>query len=356
MNDMQSILFYVSCFLISGLFLHLGRKKKFSPFVIIGLLIPIVIGGLRYDVGTDYMTYIDNIALLNNLPLSVYVSDFSSYLEPTFYIFASIANFFHYPNLVFFIYSAVSVLFFYKALHESRIKYVALAYVLFLLIMFPMSFNLVRQFAAVSIAVYAVVKLYNGDKKRYYLLTILAVLFHVSALINIVALLIHRRINDKNKRSLSANKLIFGTVILTTVVGLGLYGLQKYGYLFDLSTVTANLNFVPRLVMLLIVLSLWYSAREVYRKYRLFLDLGLICIVLGLIGFIVPYGDRLALYFLPFIIVLFPTAMYYLMPKSKKHLTILAVLFVAILYFVVSYYVIGSHAVLPYKSILGVSV
>lgn len=348
MTDIQSVVFYLFWFILSSLMVHVGTKRKFWFLTLIGLMIPIFIAGLRFSVGTDYATYVSNIAWLEGVSVQSYISDFSSYLEPTFYIFTQVAYFFNYPQLVFFIYSAISILFMHKALKTSGVKHIGLAYFLFLAIMFPMSFNLVRQFAAIALAVYATVLLFNGHKKRYYLYTILASLLHVSAIVNIIALIVYARTKNKNKRSISTYKFILGVVMLFFVSALALYGLQKYGYLFEMDATTSNLNFVPRLIMLLVVLTLMRSSSETYSKYKLFISLGVLCVMLGMSGFLISYGDRIALYFLPFIMMLFPTSVYYLMPKKKKYLTVPVVVIVGVLYFIASYYVLGSHDVLPY--------
>lgn len=353
MTDAQSLVFYITSFLLASFFMYLGYTRKFKLLIVLSLAIPIIIGGLRYNVGTDYPAYVNNMSWLADIPIAVYLSDFSSFLEPTFFIFTQVAYFFNFPHLLFFIYSTITIIFLYKALKASGMKHLALVYLLLLLIMFPISFNLVRQFAAVSVAMYATVLLFNGNTKKYVLFTVLASFLHVSALVNIMAFIIYRRINDKSKRSVSTYKLMLSLVIVSAVVVISSYGLEKYGYLFETGNVTANLNFVPRVLMLLIVLSLWYSSRSVYCRYKLFIDLGMACIVLGLVGFFVPYGDRLALYFLPFIILLFPTAVYQFMPSSKKHLTLLATVFLGISYFIFSYYIMGSHAIMPYSSIIG---
>jgi len=354
MSDIQSLFFYVSCFMLASLMVYVGEKRKFKLLTILGLMIPIFIAGLRYNVGTDYTTYINNISLLKDASIQSYISDFSSYTEPTFYIFTKISYLFNFPQLVFLIYSTISVTFLYKAIKTSGIEHRSLAFFL-ILMMFPMSFNLMRQFAAISMAMYATTLLFKKHEKKYYLFTILAPLLHVSALINIVALIVYKRINDKNKHSISAYKFIFSIIMTSIVAVLSWYGLQKYGYLFDIKVVTANLNIIPRLLMLLVILTLWYSCRSTYRKYKLFIKLGILCILLGTVGFFIPYGDRIALYFLPFIMILFPTSIYSLMPGSKKYLTILAVVFVGLLYFTASYYIMGSHAIMPYRTILEIS-
>lgn len=353
MTDTQSLLFYIFAFVISAAVLAMGEKRNFKPFIALGLVVPIFIAGFRYDVGTDYGTYLSNIAWLEGVSVSMYIRDFMTHLEPTFYVFTQVAFLFNYPELVLFIYSAISILFFYGALKVSGVRHKPLVYLLFLLVMFPMSFNMVRQFAAISVAVYAVTLLFNHNQKKYYLFTIVASLLHVSALVNVIALVVYRRISRKSKRTVLSSRLFFSLFTIGLVIAITSYGLQKYNYLFEFGSATANLNFIPRVLMLLGVLSLWYTSRLTYRKYKLFIDLGVVGVVLGIAGFFIPYGDRLALYFLPFIIMLLPLSIYHLMPEGKKHLASLAIVSIATVYFIMSYYVMGSHSIIPYRTLLG---
>lgn len=347
MNNLSSLFFYLCVFLLAGITLHIGVKRKSKFFIVIALTIPVCIAGLRVNVGTDYATYLDNISTLKGVSIGQYADSFMSFLEPSFYVIASVANNFNTPSILFFVYSAVSIIFFYKSLKLSRIKHAALVYVLMLLVMFPMSFNLVRQFAAISVALYATIRLIQ-NKRGYFILTVTASLIHASAVINLIAYVVFKFMNNK-RRTISANKLIIATIVLSVTIGLISYGLQKYGYLIEKDNVNANLNFIPRLLMLMIIYSLWYTARSVFVDNKILIRLATLSVALGAIGFIVPYGDRIALYFLPFIIMLFPTAIFYLMPRYKKHYTVPVVVLVGIIYFVVSYYLLGSHAIFPYR-------
>lgn len=352
MTDVQSLLFYIIAFTTSALLVGSGLKRRLRGLLLTGLIIPIVVAGIRYNVGTDFITYTNNMSWLQGVSVGDYLSDFSGYLEPTFYVFTQLAYLINYPQLIFFIYGTISIAFLYKAIRLSGINHAALIYFLLLVITFPMSFNMMRQYAAIAVATYATVLLFKGHRRKYILFTALASLLHISALVNILAYIVYRRTTDKKRYVISANKFIFGiAAILTTSLLVG-YGLQKYSYLFNSPVVTANLNFIPRLLMFMTVLTLWYGSRATYKKYKLFIKLGALGISLGIIGFFIPYGDRISLYFFPLTIILLPTSIHSLMPDGKKHLMSFAVVSIGIVYFIASYYILGSHDIIPYKTIL----
>ena len=70
----ESLIFYISIFLASAVFMRIGQKRKNRLFLLISLLIPILASGLRYNVGTDFKNY-ENIynGIVPNLDLKCYI-------------------------------------------------------------------------------------------------------------------------------------------------------------------------------------------------------------------------------------------------------------------------------------------
>lgn len=355
MNNWQSLLFYLASFLLSTLLVAVGDVKKRKLLTVLGLMIPILIAGLRYKVGTDYGTYLEyvrDIAWHGAFSIDVYLKTFSSYIEPTFYLLASIVIALNMHQVIFIIYGTISIVCIYRAVKKLDVAHWPLAYCLLLIILFPMSFNLMRQFAAIAIAVYATATLLKGEIKKFFGLTILAMLFHTSAIVNIISYIVYVVAYRKIIPFSPKQKIVVSIVAGIGVAAIAWYGLHRYGYLFQHTKPTTNLNFIPRVIMLLIVLSLCLKAPLVWRQNISLIILSVVSLSFGLTGFFVRYGDRISLYFFPFILILLPTAIYQIMPQRRKYLTIPVVMTVGILYFVASYYILGSHQIIPYRTIL----
>ena len=60
MGNLESLFFYIIAFALSAYLVSVGFRSRQRLFCMLGLLIPIIIGGFRYGVGTDYFNYIDN--------------------------------------------------------------------------------------------------------------------------------------------------------------------------------------------------------------------------------------------------------------------------------------------------------
>lgn len=56
---MESLILYISLFLLSGFSIYIECNQKKKIYIFIGLLIPILLSSFRFEVGTDYYSYIE---------------------------------------------------------------------------------------------------------------------------------------------------------------------------------------------------------------------------------------------------------------------------------------------------------
>lgn len=140
---MGSLLIYICGFTISIYLIYIAEKIEKTKdkttskkiLIIISLLIPITIAGLRYNVGTDYKNY---IALYNKYA-SIGIRDIFkvSEVEPFFIIICKIAYMMNDVNIIFFAYSALTVGFTFAAIWNNRDKTsVSLTFLLYLYLYF----------------------------------------------------------------------------------------------------------------------------------------------------------------------------------------------------------------------------
>ena len=157
----ESLIFYISIFLASAVFMRIGQKRKNRLFLLISLLIPILASGLRYNVGTDFKNY-ENIynGIVPNLDLKGYMTygptELGIYFISNIGIALNLDSWF-----MFTAFSALTILPIYYGIKNFNLKHLSTAYLLYLLVIFPVSFNAVRQLAAMSMVFLSVSLLYK---------------------------------------------------------------------------------------------------------------------------------------------------------------------------------------------------
>ena len=212
----ESLIFYISIFLASAVFMRIGQKRKNRLFLLISLLIPILASGLRYNVGTDFKNY-ENIynGIVPNLDLKGYMTygptELGIYFISNIGIALNLDSWF-----MFTAFSALTILPIYYGIKNFNLKHPSTAYLLYLLVIFPVSFNAVRQLAAMSMVFLSVSLLYKRKNIAAIVPFIVAVLMHKSSLIlaiflPIILLFIHKT-NFKFREIFSM--FIVGTAIL----------------------------------------------------------------------------------------------------------------------------------------------
>ena len=138
-----SLIFYLLSFIVSAGFFTYGIRKHLRFFVVVSLIIPILIGGFRYGVGTDYFNYINLYNNHTKLSFGEFI-DNNGFGELLFFTLEKIAyTVFHDPRFIFIISVGLTVIFFYLGIKAYKLKYPGLVYLLYLMTIFPMTLNAV---------------------------------------------------------------------------------------------------------------------------------------------------------------------------------------------------------------------
>jgi len=145
----NSVLIYASIALITSLFSELSVKVKNKWIrgfcLLLTLFIPSFFAGVRYGIGTDYFAY---ERIFNNLKCGYEVRTEFGYNLINYLIAKLGGNIQH----VFFVVSLLTILFMYLSLYEYKDKIsVGLGIFVFMLLYYQSSYNVVRQFLAVSV-------------------------------------------------------------------------------------------------------------------------------------------------------------------------------------------------------------
>lgn len=370
MSDWQSLIFYITCFSLSALLIHIGSLAKFAKislpllgkrrlniFTVFGLAIPIMIGGFLYEVGIDYGGYINLFNISNTLDYAGFMiyNDFWT-VEPSLYVISRIAMFVAGASWpMFMIYSAINVIFFYLFLRRMIPSSRGMAFFIYLTIFFLFTMTLMRQGAAISICFYALSFLVNKEYKRYLLLVGLASLFHFSALFFIVpGLLFFFARSGKPNWLLMITIVMVGLLIVASPsliqIATSFPPFDKYVYLLDKERgeVFVGYTFILQLGIVTVLSFFYYKISNRFAHASLLYAMLLTGIIAYSLNFRIDYASRLSYFFLPVSTLLIP---YLLSVFRNNRLLKLVVILGCLAYFVQVYYIGNSIMVFPYNSI-----
>ena len=347
----NSILIYTITFAISIAFstLYSKTKKKSTQLIIIGLSIsiPIFIATYRNGVGIDYYNYqklyhyiIINCTSLNNI--------FSYYIESGYVILNLLANiiFKNYKGVLF-LSSSIYMIASFKGITNYKTKIsVSLAYFIFLVTMYSPFLNGMRQFIAVAIFFNSYIYIYNRNFWKFFLLVIIASLFHKSALLCLPMYFLWA---DKGRNSKVYYILV---IIITAIMPLLIpiisnlftkIGIYNSYFQYNIKVTYGFFLYLIPILSIFIVTKKYILKEE---TLQFLLRLYTMQIPLQLLGNFIGYADRLSLYVVPSQIILFP---YYvkMLNKNKKIIKFFIVAWY-IFYYYYMFIFLNSNGVYPY--------
>ena len=354
MTNFESLVFYIILFSISTYLIFLSSKtdKKIRKniCVSIGLAIPILMSALRYNVGTDFSTYVNMYNEIKNSDLNI--------VEGLFFVVCKIAIALGNVQYMFTIYSALTIIFVYKALEYNKDKYsLSLCFFLYLFFYFGISFNLVRQALAVAIVFYSYRYLTEKNLKKFVFWVLIASLAHKTAL----AFLPLYFIVPKNKEKISKIQLIqVISIMIIMMAVLNLETLLQYitnFAMFEKYTIytnavqTENKSLFLRLFLLGIFLYFRRQLKVYEGKNNIYIMLFIIGVILEFTGFFSAFLKRIAMYFTIsdlYLISCLPK----IFNKKDRNIVLLVIICYAITFFTISFYIKEQSNIIPYRTIL----
>lgn len=149
----------------------LSRKEK------TGLLVILLVTGLRFDVGFDYMSYFHLVYPdLDELELER--------IEPLSVLLLRTAHLLQHPQYVFILFGFLTYLFFYLAFKENSSNFF-ISVLVYMSLFYLGDISLLRQALACSVTMFAFQYTKNKQLVRYVVVCACAALIHSSALIAI---------------------------------------------------------------------------------------------------------------------------------------------------------------------------
>lgn len=352
---------YVCTFLI-GVFsirkysnLSLGNKRnKFKEcfFLMIAIIFPSIVAGVRYDVGIDW----DNYKLIYEY-LTV---GGTSTLEPGYILVLKIVKFFFRADYYFFNFVLSATLLSFVILAMLRIRTIEktqmpieMGYYIALVVTWGTSFNITRQCLASVIVLYAITFLFE-KKWKYVFWVLVASLFHLSAVFCLLFVFLTIKQRNKLYQKIYTVTIYFLIVLMCFMLQdvleifsrLGLYS----GY-FDSNTSKFSIGFMLYIIFPLGLVVL-YAPKSLKDNlyYDLFLKLFVLQIPIQFAGNLVNYADRMAVYCNISSIILFPLVASKIKRKTIKRQFIMLSYVWFVIYFIVMWGILKMNGVFPYQT------
>jgi transmembrane protein EpsG len=358
MSPISSLILYLTLFSCSALLFYYGNKRRNRITIGMSLLIPVILGGLRYNVGTDYSVY---ISMYNNLARQPFL-DFSTNIEFGFLLLAKIAYFMQSPLFLFLSSCFLTVLFFYLALRRLKVARPALIYFLFLLIIFPMTLNVMRQGIALSVCLYAFTFMIERRFWKYLFWMVIASMFHMTSLILLPVYFLNRFVKEKN------NNYIFFLIKLLILCGVILVLLpyffsalisipmfEKYDLYQTYIGEGNNITFYIELSIFLLglVVAKWAAPKKNASIYLFTLLFAALEVVFLTLGFTSTFIKRMALYFTVFNLLLLTNFVDIFKDRTGQFIMYSVIILYGLTYFYVSYFQLGQADIFPYQWMIG---
>lgn len=356
-----SIALYLSVFLASGFLMYVGEKKKRYSLIILSLLLPALLAGLRLNTGTDSATYRTFYLDLTSEGFDASISRIKDgTMEPFIVLLSRFGGLLHLSvNFVFFVFALITVLFLYLTTRKFSKNNSWLYFLILLLVAFPDSFNIMRQLAAVAVQAFALGYIYSkqreGRKINLFIVLILifsSVMLHYSSALLVPILLLPFLMKHIRGRSLYCVLSITAVAcvcifpsILSFVSSIGLLSPKHISTLMGTPGSVVNIKFISCLTLTIIYAINYLRSKSQRDKFLCFLTL--FGTLYSAVGFYSGYVGRLANFFWIFIIIALVDLLGQL--TDKKYSRIIISVLLGVLYFVVYYGILGFDAIIPYS-------
>lgn len=358
---MESLILYLSCFTISAFFLLMAGKRYSKKekdisaklYICISALIPIILSGIRFNVGTDFNTYNNMFFNTKDLSFGELLID---KVEIGHLLIIKIAALFNSVQLMFFIYSFLTILFIYLAILNNKDKFsISLSLFIYLLTFFPSSFNMVRQALSMAIILYSYQFMINRKLAKFIFCALLASTFHIAALVVLpFYFIIPKKEKPNNKiilRVLAIVLMIFIVINFTNMISIitKINLFDKYS-IYEKEVESANREVLLKFIIFAFILIFAKKLIEKDETNAIFIYLLIVDLILTFTGDFSPYIKRIALYFGTLRIFVLPAILTTIKNKNERIVVWIGITGYAIAYFVLAYYILGQSAIFPYQT------
>lgn len=301
---MFSIILCIPCFLLIPIWSRLNRRNRDFSLFLLNVFLTLMITSFYLN-GEDWANYYINL----------FTSEGATWFEPGFYLLLLTLKAITFGNfgLTILLYFSLCFLILTKALKSIDDVNVPVFYVfLFLCFGNTLVLEQLRQFMAAIIAIYALISLQNGNTKNAFLFIILAVCFHISALILIVSYFIALRrsstlfISTSVALMLGISLLFTATELFTPLLQFFPSVLLKLTQYQEITAIGFHLgpSFIISMMFLIFLLLNgnlisvktnnpdWFLFRQMFFGVLIFL-----------LGLYIPFASRFSVYFILYVFI-----------------------------------------------------
>ena len=370
----SSIVLYLVCYLLTialaGLAQIFSRESRPARLIssltqtsrpsrlfwILSLLVPLLLSSFRWDVGTDYPTYINLYYSFDQIDtFSKFIGQFAI-TEPSYILLNFLAKAVFNSYVIVFALSSLIILgFFYRSIEDYHEQSsVMLAVFFFLFLIFPISLNIQRQMIAVAIAFFATRYVFQKRYIKAAVWLLVALSFHYTSLI----ILPFWFLKGKNRWQRIVRIVLFSLLALVVLGDLlfrsAFQQIPLIGLIAQTTPPEAYLSYGLLLMRLTIIVPVIIFRKKLIehdeRNYY-WMILMMFELVFSHFGYIFDVFNRFALYFSVSWVVLLP-ALVRCMPTRAAQYRMGAYLMVAAIGLWIYNVAIQNYGdVLPYKNI-----
>lgn len=354
----NGILVYGGLALITAICADLSVRKSSKPinvfFALLTILIPSIFAGLRYGIGTDYYSYQEGFTRIKNYFdvdtefLYLYINKFVAFIGLDF-------------QTVLFITAFITTLFIYLSLKNYQDSiYIGVGMLVYMLMYYQISFNAIRQIAAMAIILFSIKYIHERKLIKFTLFILLAMGFHETALLFYPIYFLYF-LYGTNKHKLlkivSFSILILIMINYSTILFPVISSFETFSYYAD-SYLRTEKEFELGVGIffrtLPFILAGFLFRKELTKSHEFILIFNIM--IIGCISLLTAYSsenytERISYYFLSTLIIFVP----YICKLSKTHnkyvIGIIVVLSVIALWYMDFIY-LGRNETIPYQWII----
>lgn len=358
MSEYQTYILYYLIIIITSLIIFVSDRVKerniSKLFFLIAILIPVVISGFRYGIGTDYFNYVDIYYILTETGDLLYHL-LNSRLEPGWIILNYLIYLtFDDVKFIFIISSLLIIVCSFIAVYQNR-QYISIPIAIFILLVIILnpSFNLIRLYLAAAIVLLSVKAIINKQFVRFSLIVLLASTFHYSVLIFfIVYWLVNSKYETfgKIKRILGIILtmlfILFAEYLFTFITNISVFSTySRYTLEFDGLGLGVIILDVPIILMIVINLRKLKSTNNRMYAFSYIYFMG---IVLSFIGYLADYAGRISTYFELLQVFIISAIIKVQSNRHKKFLYLIFIIFYYLSLYTYNYVIHNAHRTIPY--------
>lgn len=375
------VIIYIFTFSLSSLLLYIYDKysaKKYAKWIAVAaILIPAILAGCRAEtIGTDVRTYVIKYyeeARSASGFLEYWGDHITSLLsEPLYFLVTYIISlFFEDFHWAMFGYSIITISFMFLGMKRCKEIFDTPIYagmMVYYLLLYNYSLNLVRQCIAISVVFYAVTFLFTKEYKKFCIICAIAVLFHTSAIVGFVFLPMYLILRQDKDIALFkqimhgiiflaglAFILAFGSRIVLFLIDAGIIRSWYSQYLSGGKYATSSsvrislMSMIPQLSYLVLLLLHYIFVKSKTQKEKLFFIMNAFMVFLTPYAYLIArFASRVGYYFLPVLAVSLVNLSLCYNKRSKIPLLCMIAAWVFIIWFRESV-ILGYNDTVPYQ-------